>query len=100
MKSGVMEDDAPEGQTIKWKVAWEQVSKMVNGCQVLEYLWMIVVPARDTRRDKYTRIKDEVDKQVKLAGPNYSSKQEFISARNKANYCRFNHSKHQRFIEK
>jgi hypothetical protein len=27
---------------------------MVNGFQVLEYLRKIVVPARDTRRDKYT----------------------------------------------
>jgi hypothetical protein len=35
-------------------VAWKQVSEMVNDFQVLEYLRKIVVPARDTRRDKYT----------------------------------------------
>ena len=45
MESEVMEDDAPIGQTTKWKLAWEQVSNMVNGFQVLEYLQKIVVPA-------------------------------------------------------
>jgi hypothetical protein len=54
MESEVMEDDAPIGQTTKWKVAWERVLEIVNGCQVLEYLQKIVVPARDTRKDKYT----------------------------------------------
>jgi hypothetical protein len=49
-----MEDDAPIGQTMKWNVAWEQVLEIVNGFQVLEYLRKIVVPARDTRKDKYT----------------------------------------------
>jgi hypothetical protein len=57
MESEVMEDDAPIGQTTKWKVAWKQVLEMVNGCQVLEYPWKIVVPARDTRKDKYTSSK-------------------------------------------
>jgi hypothetical protein len=38
-------------------MAWKQVSEMVNDCQVLEYLWKIVVPARDTRRDKYASSK-------------------------------------------
>ena len=57
MESEVMEDDAPIGQTTKWKVAWEQVSEVVNGFQVLEYLRKIVVPSRNTRRDKYTNSK-------------------------------------------
>jgi hypothetical protein len=49
MESGVMEDDAPIGQAMKWKIAWEQVLVMVNGCQMLEYLQKIVVAARDKR---------------------------------------------------
>jgi hypothetical protein len=54
MESEVMEVMTPIGQTTKWKVAWEQVLEIVNGFQVLEYLQKIVVPARDTRKDKYT----------------------------------------------
>jgi hypothetical protein len=49
-----MEDDSPIGKTNKWNVAWKQVLDMVKGFQVLEYLWKIVVPTRDTRKDKYT----------------------------------------------
>ena len=45
-----MEGDAPIGQTTKWKMAWEQVVVMVNGCQMLEYLQKIVIPARDKRK--------------------------------------------------
>jgi hypothetical protein len=30
---------------------------MVNSCQVLEYMWNIVVPSCDTRRHKYTSSK-------------------------------------------
>jgi hypothetical protein len=45
MESEVMEDDSPIVQTSKWKVVWEQVSEMVNGFQMLEYIWKKVVPA-------------------------------------------------------
>ena len=54
MESGVMEDDAPIGQTTKWKMVWKQVLMMVNGCQMLEYLQNIVVPTQEKRKDKYT----------------------------------------------
>ena len=50
MENGVMEGDAPIGQTTKWKMAWEQVLVMANGCQMPEYLQKIVILARDKRR--------------------------------------------------
>jgi hypothetical protein len=50
MENGVMEDDAPIGQTTKWNMAWKQVLVMVNGFQMLEYLQKIVIPARDKRK--------------------------------------------------
>jgi hypothetical protein len=50
MENGVMEGDAPIGQTTKWNMAWEQVLVMVNGFQMLEYLQKIVIHARDKRR--------------------------------------------------
>jgi hypothetical protein len=54
MESGVMEDDAPIGQAMKWTMTWKQVLVMVNSFQMLEYLQKIVVHARDKRKDKYT----------------------------------------------
>jgi hypothetical protein len=53
METGVMEDDTPIGQVKEWKMAWKQVSLMVNGCQMLEYLQKIVVPSQDKRKYKY-----------------------------------------------
>ena len=70
MESEVMEDDAPRGQTTKWKVAWKQVSEMFNDCQVIEYLWKIVVPARETRRDKYTSSKIKWTRKLSLLSKN------------------------------
>jgi hypothetical protein len=36
MENGVMEGDSPIDQTTKWKMAWKQVLKMINGCQKFE----------------------------------------------------------------
>jgi hypothetical protein len=50
MESGEAKGDTPIGQSTRWKMAWKQVSVMVNGCQTLEYLQKIVIPARDKRK--------------------------------------------------
>ena len=50
MESGVMEDDAPIGQSMRWKMAWKQVLEMVNSCQILEYPQKIVILVRDKRK--------------------------------------------------
>jgi hypothetical protein len=47
---------------------------VVYGCQVFEYLRKMVVPARDTRKDKI-QAKNPMDKQVKLVVPICSSQQ-------------------------
>jgi hypothetical protein len=54
MESGVMEDDAPIGQAMKWEMDWKEVLVIVNGFQMLEYLQKMVVPALDKRKYKYT----------------------------------------------
>jgi hypothetical protein len=50
MESGEMKYDTPIGQSRRWNMAWKQVLVMVNGCQMLEYLQKIVIPARDKRK--------------------------------------------------
>ena len=44
----------------------KQISDMVNGFQPLEYLQKIVVPSRDTRRDKYTSSKIKWTRKLSL----------------------------------
>jgi hypothetical protein len=58
MESEVMEFDTPICQTTKWKVVWKQVSEMVNGCQVLEYLQKIVLPFPRHKKRHVYKIKD------------------------------------------
>ena len=91
MESGETKDVTPIGQSTRWKMAWKQVLVMVNGCQMLEYLQNIVIPARDKRKKQVYKPNILMDKQVKLAVLNYSSKQIYISANKSINYCRNNH---------
>jgi hypothetical protein len=79
MENGVIEGDTPIGQTTKWKMAWEQVVVMVNGCQMLEYLKKIVIPA-ETREEQVCKHNIPMGKQAKLSVLNYISKQMYTSA--------------------
>ena len=54
MESEVMKDEASIDQVVERCKAWDEVLLMREGFQEVVYLQRIVVPAQDTRKDKYT----------------------------------------------